>query len=43
MASDEDLKLSDMLRYYDRNCQAALVSTNLSCYLRITLCVMISI
>lgn len=26
MASDEDLKLSDLLRYYDRNCQAALVS-----------------
>ena len=28
MASDEDLKLSDLLRYYDRNCQAALVSTS---------------
>lgn len=24
VASDEDLKLSDLLRYYDRNCQAAL-------------------
>lgn len=26
VASDEDLKLSDLLRYYDRDSQAALVS-----------------
>lgn len=26
MASDEDLKLSDLLRYYERDSQAALVS-----------------
>ena len=29
VSTDEDLKLSDLLRYYDRNCQAALVSTRL--------------
>ena len=26
VASDEDLKLSDLMRYYDRDSQAALVS-----------------
>ena len=28
MASDEDLKLSDLLRYYDRDSQAAIVSAS---------------
>lgn len=28
MASDEDLKLSDLLRYYERDSQAALVRWN---------------